>query len=109
LDENRDYPDASLEGGGDFEPHEIPRVIQPPSALVRASQPLSPDDNEQDLTRADGIFDVFDEVSTRFNALNVDENNLRAEMCSQLIGQAPGVRRAFRPAVTDEDFRRVSP
>jgi hypothetical protein len=86
LNENRDDPDALLEGGGDFDPYEILRVIQPPPALAGAVQPLLPDDREQNLAGANSLFNGFNKVTAGLNAFEVNENNLRAEMCFQVIG-----------------------
>lgn len=50
LDQDRDDPHITGQGGLDFQPHDVARIIQPPSApLIGCGQPGRADERQQHL------------------------------------------------------------
>ena len=71
--------DVPPQGGGYFEPNEVPRGVEAPSpVLVGGVEPVPADQRQQHVAGADMLIDDAAKVATRLDAGNVDKDAIFA-------------------------------
>ena len=104
LDQDRNNPHTTGQGGLDFQPHQVLRIFKPSTApLVGRGQPARADDGQQHRTGRHRTEDFLSEVLPGLDRIHIDEDVILAETLDQPVIQPTGHMARFLSAVADED------
>jgi hypothetical protein len=104
VDEDGDHRDVALQRRGDFDPHIVVRVVEPPLALaVGGGQPVRADDCKQRVALGDLAIELLDEVEPRLDGVDIDEERAAREFAREMIVKPPRDARRVVSPVIDED------
>ena len=102
LDQDRNDPDAALQGDADLLDHPVGRVVDaPPSLVVGEADPAIPDEGQQHVTAADGPAYVVGEVHPGRDGVDVHEE---LELLAQPISDAARDVLGVGTPIAQEDF-----
>ena len=108
LQQHGDDPHLAIKGSLDLESHEVILILKTTAALgVDRGRPLSADEGQKHVARADRLVDHIDEVHARLDRVDVHED-LVAEMIGQRVIQPAGGVRRVLSSIADEDAKRRS-
>jgi hypothetical protein len=104
LDQKRNDQEVLFESGGDLQPDEVLRVVEPSlSTGRRRSEPVLSDKSQEDPGRLHRLFDLSDEVDSGADRIDVDKDPVRSEPSAQSIVQSPRKAGGVVTPIGDED------
>src|SRR6266404_7530848 len=103
VDENGDDRNAILQRARHFEPDEIGRVIDATVRQFLTAGPLRADDGDYDLGALQRMLDVFPEIDSVRNLIEMHEDAAFAELGLEPIVKTASDRAGILPAIGDGD------
>jgi hypothetical protein len=103
IDQDRDHGYVALESGFDLDPDKVPRVVDTPVS-VGPPGPVLSDHDEDEVALTDSRVDVFTEVDTEGDVINVPKDGVGTEVGMKTIVDSPGNAYRIITPVGEEDL-----
>jgi hypothetical protein len=104
VNQHRDDWDVALKRRTDLDTDKIGGIIQAAAiVIIRAREPLPADDGDERIASANAFGQDLNEIATRRDVVDVDEDAFAPEAGFQTIVDSPREACGVLPAITDED------